>query len=461
MPAIITDRLKKEILLNLQEDIDNSATNYYVAVGRPISWNANDTAPTPLNNIRTIKDAQQNMVALKNVEAHSFVVPRYTWSLGAIYQAYNDNSIGHPSNSFYVVTDENNVYVCLEAGQTALGQSVTSTVKPTGTLTKAFETADGYVWKFLYSVGALRASQFLSANFMPVTKFAAAGEDDAADHVEQVGIQNAAVTGEIVGYEVISGGSGYTTVPTVGIVGNGTGAIAGATISGGAVTKVTVTDNSGNKAHGTGYSYAHVDITGGNGSGAKVRPIIGPAAGFGADPRDDLKATSIMFTAKPAGDEGANWVINNDFRQVMLVKNIELPNSSTTFSEVNGNALRRMVFKNASDVSTITTPFTVDNTLVGGTSQARAYVVKADSSAVWYIQDSDTKFEPFIEEETVGEANGNGSGVLQPASVDGDSYAYTEGDVDISTGEVMYIDNRAAVQRSADQTEDIKIIIQL
>ena len=44
MPAIITDRFKKEILLNLQKDIDSAANNYYVSVGRPIDWNGTDTA---------------------------------------------------------------------------------------------------------------------------------------------------------------------------------------------------------------------------------------------------------------------------------------------------------------------------------------------------------------------------------------------------------------------------------
>ena len=455
MPAIITDRFKKEILLNLQKDIDSAANNYYVSVGRPIDWNGTDTAPTPTNAIRTIRDAQYNMTAVKNVEAHSFVIPRYTWSLGAIYQAYNDNSVGHPTNSFYVVTDENNIYVCLEAGQTALGQSVTSTVKPTGTLTTAFETADGYVWKFLYSVGALRASQFLSANFMPVTKFGPFDSDDAADHVEQVGIQNAATGGEVVGYQVLSGGSGYTTVPTVTIKGNGTEAKGTATVNGGAVTKINVKDSDGNKAHGSLYTYAHIKITGGNGTGAIARPIIGPAAGFGADPRDDLKATAMMFTAKPAGDEGANWVVGNDFRQVSLVKNIELPDSDALFSGVTGNTLRRMKFSN------ISASFSADKTILGSTSQANAYVVKSDSDEVWYIQDSDTKFESFVEGEVISETDGSGAGTLDAAGVDGDSYAYINGDVDVSTGEVMYIDNRAAIQRSADQTEDIKIIIQL
>ena len=455
MPAIITDRFKKEILLNLQEDIDSAANNYYVSVGRPVDWNSNDTAPTPINTARTIRNAQNNMTAIKNVEAHSFVIPRYTWSLGAIYQAYNDNSIGHPTNSFYVITDENNVYVCLEAGQTAQGQSVTSTVKPTGTLTKAFETADGYVWKFLYSVGALRASQFLSANFMPVTIFGAFDSDDAADHVEQVGIQNAASPGEVVGYQVTAGGSGYTVVPTVEVIGNGTAAGATATISGGAVTKINVKDSDGNKAHGRNFTKAHVRITGGNGSGATARPIIGPAAGFGADPRDDLKATAMMFTAKPAGDEGSNWVIGNDFRQVTLVKNIEIPDSDALYAGVTGNAMRRMKF------SAITSSFSPDKTIRGATSLANAYVVKSDSDEVWYIQDSDTQFQSFTEGEVISETDGSGAGTLEAANVDGDSYAYLNGDVDPNSGEVMYIDNRAAIQRSADQTEDIKIIIQL
>ena len=76
MPAIITDRFKKKVLINLQADVDSAANKYYVAVGRPVDWNAEDEAPTPSNTIRTIRDAQQNFTSIKNVEAHSFVVPR-------------------------------------------------------------------------------------------------------------------------------------------------------------------------------------------------------------------------------------------------------------------------------------------------------------------------------------------------------------------------------------------------
>ena len=37
----------------------------------------------------------------------------------------------------------------------------------------------------------------------------------------------------------------------------------------------------------------------------------------------------------------------------------------------------------------------------------------------------------------------------------------TAAEVELLTGDLLYIDNRAAVTRSADQTEDIKIVIQL
>ena len=72
-----------------------------------------------------------------------------------------------PAQPFYVYTDEQYVYVCLEQGKNAAGQAVTSTVKPTGTADHIM-TADGYTWKFLYSIGALRESKFQASNFIPV-----------------------------------------------------------------------------------------------------------------------------------------------------------------------------------------------------------------------------------------------------------------------------------------------------
>ena len=66
------------------------------------------------------------------------------------------------------MTDELAVYICLQQGRDTQGNAVTSTVKPTGTLTRPFDTADGYVWKYLYGQTALRSTKFVSANYIPI-----------------------------------------------------------------------------------------------------------------------------------------------------------------------------------------------------------------------------------------------------------------------------------------------------
>lgn len=78
-------------------------------------------------------------------------------------------------------------------------------------------------------------------------------------------------TGGITGVAVTSGGSGYTSAPTVSFTGgSGTGAAATATVVGGVVTGITVTDP------GTGYTSAPtVAFSGGGGTGAAATASYG------------------------------------------------------------------------------------------------------------------------------------------------------------------------------------------
>ena len=75
-----------------------------------------------------------------------------------------EHNVNHPTNSYYVLTEDNQVYICLQQGKSVTGTANASTVKPTGTVAKPFKTADGYVWKFLFSLSAARSSKFLSSN---------------------------------------------------------------------------------------------------------------------------------------------------------------------------------------------------------------------------------------------------------------------------------------------------------
>ena len=449
MPAIVTDNFKRRVIDTLINDVDSAGVSYHVAVGKSEPYDSADTVITPIQNIREIRNAQLSMQSVKIITDRSFCIRRYNWSSGSVYSAYDDNVTEVPDNQpFYVYTDEQYVYICLEQGKNAAGQAVTSTVKPTGTGDHII-TADGYTWKFLYSIGALRESKFQASNFIPVKLVASVDSSSSLDDTTQFSVQQNATPGSIVGYRLTNTGSGYTSAPTVNIQGNGNGAKATAFIDGGSVSKIEMAESSGVKVFGTGYDFASVTLTGGGGTGAKAEPILSFKNGFGADPRDDLKCTSLMFNVKPSGDEDSDWVVNNDFRQIMLIRNIKDSANGTIFTGNTGNAFKMM------NISSINAAFTRDQTIIGNTSGAKAVIDTLDANSLFYHQNEETGFLSFQNGEVINEQNASGTATIDSANV------LSARDVDPATGQILYIDNRAAVARSDDATEDIKIIIRL
>ena len=84
-------------------------------------------------------------------------VPRHNWTSGVTYDQYDDQDTNLLNDDFYVMTEDYNVYKCLfNAGNTA------STTKPTGVATTPFTTADGYIWKYMYTVTTARALKSLT-----------------------------------------------------------------------------------------------------------------------------------------------------------------------------------------------------------------------------------------------------------------------------------------------------------
>ena len=459
MTAIITDTLKKQFLNTLLQNVTDSG--YYIGIGRSELWNDSDIVPTPLSTGQEERNARYGLQSIKKILDYSYVSPRFDWSFGAIYSPWNDGIAGHPINSYYVLTDENQLYICIQQSKTAEGVPSPSTIKPTGASTSPFKTSDGYVWKFLFSIGALNASKFLAGNFLPTRTVDSTDSASPAADIEQKGIQDAAIPKQIVGFEVTNGGTGYITAPTVTVVGNGTGSRGTATISGGAVTKIELTESGGVPVFGSGYDFASVEIAAapaGN-TNATARPIFGPAKGFGKDARDDLRSTAVMLNSKPTGAEAGKFIITNDFRQVVLLKNPTIDSiGGPIFAAATGKALKRLPLQST------TTAFTVGNTIQGSTTGAKAIIDDLDSAGapgLIFHQSEATGFGIFQEGEQVTETNGNGDGVLEAANADADTDAFKLGDISQFGGEILYVDNRAAIQRSADQTEDIKVVIQL
>jgi hypothetical protein len=455
--AIVTNPIKKQVIESLDSDIGLPTTHYYAAIGRSEDWNDSDVAPAPLNSAREERNFRLGLQSAKKIIDFSFVVPRYNWSSGAIYSAYDDAQVGYPTQTYYVMNDNNQIYVCIQQGRNAAGLAQVSTVQPTGnTDGTPFDTVDGYIWKFLYSIGALDANKFISANYIPVELVGTTDANSTAAEIEQKAVQNAAVAGQIVGYAVDSGGSGYSSSPTITVVGDGTNAKADATISGGQVVNVKFIDSDGSYALGSGYHFADVNLAGGGSptKPAKIRAILGSPLGLGGDARDDLRSTAIMLNTKPTGTEDLDFIVGNDFRQVGLLKNPypHSPDSAGDYwTEDTAICLKKIT------LSATTSGFTADNRIKGGTSGVEALIDKVDSDNIWYHQTEDTGFGNFSSSEAITELNGNGVGVN--GTNGGNPYTYPE--IDTMTGEVLYIDNRASVTRNTDQTEDIKLVIQI
>jgi len=453
MVAIITEQFKKQIVQDLFDDVADSAERYFIGIGRSEQWDSSDTAPTPIQSLRDVRNARLSLQSVKSAEDVSFVVPRNNWTSGTIYNAWDDSQAGYPTPSYYVFTDTNSVYVCLQQGKNAAGTVVPSTVQPTGSSLLPFTTADGYVWKFLFTLSALNASKFLTANFFPVRLVTSTDSSSPAIDVEQKNVQDNAVAGQVSSIAITAPGTGYSTAPTVSIVGDGSGAAASATVSGGGVVKIEMDNDS--SALGVGYTRAEVVLSGGGFStAASARAILSPPNGFGADARDDLRSTSIMFNSKPSGNEGGDFITSNDFRQIVLMKGV-LDSSGAAFTGGTGNMLRAL------SLGDVNTAFTADKTIEGGTSGARAVVDAYDAAEtkVFYHQNEETGFAAFTEGETLTEVDGSGDGTLDSAGADSDSLAYIVPEADAFSGTILYIDNRAAVSRSDDQTEDVKAVI--
>jgi len=310
----------------------------------------------------------------------------------------------------------------------------------------------------MYGQTALRSIKFTSANYIPVQFVDSADATSPALEQEQKTIQNAAIPGEVVAVKLNNGGSGYTSAPSVGFTGNGTKVPqATATINNGEIVKVEMNDSGSGKAFGAGYDYASVVFSGGGGSGANARAVIAPK-GIGGDARDDLRSNALMFNTRLAGNENNALITSNDFRQVGLIKNpVETDSASAgnLFNSLAGNVLNKLKF------GSIAQSFTEDKTIQGSTSTANAYVDKVDSNYVWYHQSDSTGFLAFTEGETITETDGNGEGILDSAANDADTDAFTKSTVKPFSGTLLYVDNRAAIERDPNQTEDIKVIIQL
>lgn len=500
MVATVTDFLKKDILDKIFADWQNvnvtpgDSDRFYLAIGRAEEWDSDANPPVPNSSKGETIRFQETIQSMKLIPAVSFVVPRYNWTAGNIYNAWDDNygssteisPLGDIQHPYYVITDELNVYVCIQQGKETNGVPANSTFKPTDTTGEPFTTGDdGYVWRYLYTVGVIESRNFLTSGYMPVelildsSEGGPAFEELSTTRRAQLEQQKAAVKGQLLGIAVDSGGRGYTTEPTITITAvstfgdSVTQAKAFGRIANGRIYEVVMKEDSTATEFSFGGNYftASVVDSGGAGNGAVLRAITTGEWGMGGNPIVNLNSSALMFNAKLTGEENGDFNVDNDFRQIGIVKNplrdsaqyesfipktVGLNGEDSALSAATAQAYKRLPVA----AGLISANIDGDQTVTGGTSSAQAIVDYYDvnNQTLYVHQTAETGFKAFDSADLLSVSQGGGSAtvvaeagkpVLRPAEVNNFS------------GEVIYIDNRTPVTRDDEQTEDIKVVIDL
>jgi hypothetical protein len=463
MAAIITSKFRIHNAQSFKEGFSEAAaTNMYLGIGRPQSWTNDNSPDTPKDTVADEFYYWDDMLAVKRIQSSdvSHAVPRRDWTSGKYYDIYRHDYNGTTAGvnidsgsgttpatlydaNFFVVTDEYNVYKCLD-NRNAANDVVASTTKPTGNSTSAITTADGYVWKYMYTISPADVIKFVSTDFIPVKTLGTnPGSTDA--YYDQWLVEDAATDGAINTVVVTSGGTGYASAPTVAISGDGTGATATATIDvgSGEVVAITITNA------GTGYTYASVGISGGGGASATATAIITPKGGHGADPIEELGGYYVMMNSRLEYDDGSgDFPVDNDYRRIMLIRDPYNYGTTTVCTASTLKATKELTFTSG------TGTFAQDETITGGTSGAVGRITTISGSTIRYVmlRTDNATGDAFEEDETI--TGGTSSATATIASL-------VNPEVAPDSGDVIYVENRRPINRASDQIEDIKIIVEM
>ena len=484
MPAIITDRFRIHNSEQFQEAFSEASPNtMYLGIGRPQPFatstrgdartnnEGTDTSPvTPADNLNAQHFPFDDMLAAKKIGTSdvSFAIPRRNWITGTIYDYYRHDygeyitggTTAQTSNSgastlfdatFYVLTTDRNVYKCLDNNSNA-----TSTVEPTGTSTAILAPADGYKWKYMYTLSASQQANFLSTDFMAV----------ATDST----VSSAALAGQIDIIKIKTAGTGGTNGIHAGVAikGDGSSGTCSVTVAGGVITAVTVT------AAGTGYTYGTISnaeiVTAGATSltGAELDVIISPNGGHGFNAVEELGGFYLMLNTSLEGTESSNsgdMTVSNDFRKITLIRD---PESSSVAATANTLRATRAI-----NITGVTGSYVVDEKITQTSTGAIGKVVEWDStnSILYYIQtrhtnegiDSNGNQTAFSGTNVITGAGGaTGTPTTSTSTINNVVFVsgYSVSEIDHDSGDILYIENRAPITRAADQTENIKLVIE-
>lgn len=411
-------------------------TNLYLVISHEQPW-ANDSSPdVPVDSRREIIDLWRNIFAGKKITGNdlTLVIPRIDWTNNTPYAAYTDTANTIYGTNFYVMTSDFNVYKCLSNNNNA-----NSTTMPTyTTFNKTNQEVDGYIWKYMFTLNTNDRVRYLTDSYIPIRTLL------FNDGSLQWQVQTYAVDGAIDAIFVSNSGINYTNSSniSISITGDGTSANAIATVNTttNTISSIIVTNP------GSGYHFANVSISGGGGSNATFRAIISPPGGHGSDPASELGGSNVLINTRLKGTESDLIVVQNDYRQIGIIKNpIAYGTSNTLFSNT--------VFSQTTDilVSAGAGDYILDEYVYQGTSISTASF--SGRVVSWDSTNNQISVVEVTGTPTSATLSGLTSGITRFV------ISTTNPDLVQYSGDVLYIENIIPIQRASDSTEDIKLFL--
>jgi hypothetical protein len=431
MTQIVTNNFS---IQNATDFVSNYNNNYYLLIGRPQNWPNEPTPQTPVNLPNEDYIYWTESIAAKRIVYSDVkqVIKRNDYTSGVVYTQYDQRNANLLSTNFYVLTNQEfNVYKCISNNFGA-----TSTVKPTGRSTSVFQTADGYRWKYMYSLTDADLLKFLTVNYMAINI-----NQDVVD---------TAIPGTIDNIVVQNQGNSYSNFVQATIIGNGSGALVSNIIKNASNSITNISIDPLNL--GTNYKFANVIITDTAGGNATAYAIVSPKSGHGSDPYYELGAKYVMINNRlDYAEGGGDFPVVNDYRRISVVKN---PISVST-----GNVATQVTLDSTYTLNLegVLGTFSLDEIITGGRTSANAFVVSANvvgtNVSIRYITPENLyagNVAFIVGEILTGNtslATGNISSIVAP-------------EIQHNSGKVLYVENRSKITRQPDQAENIHIVIE-
>jgi len=176
-----------------------------------------------------------------------------------------------------------------------------------------------------------------------------------------------------------------------------------------------------------------------------------------------------MLNTSLEGTESANTgdvTVANDFRKISLIRDPDAGGSAASATTLRATK--------AINLTGVSGTFTADEEINQASTGAVGKVVEWDSvnSILYYIQtkfndegvDSNGNQTAFSGTNAVTGQSSSASGTPTTTTSTINNVSFTSGysspEIDHDTGDILYIENRAPITRAADQTENIKLIIE-